>query len=115
MPGLLHDLEVAEKLLTTCEPTGDPEKDYAQLEVLLTYERLVDSSRLTLFQQYSNDSPEATDYIFREYMLRHRISEFAMKLDKLVTDRITGGVLRENSVLAAHIKNREVYPKPVQR
>lgn len=114
MSSKFTDLESAEKILSMCEPTGDAESDYTHLEVLLTYERLVDKERVFILQQNQADSPEAKDYIFREYMLRHNISAFAMKLDKTVTDRIIGEKPGEQSFLATSIKNREEYPKPVK-
>ena len=109
------DLESAEKILAMCEPTGDAETDYAHLDALLIYERLVDRERIFILQHYQDGSPEAKDYIFREYMLRHRISAFAMKLDKSVTDRITGEKSEEKSFLAISVKNREIYPEPVKK
>lgn len=110
-----EDLKKAEALLEQYKITDDPEVNYRQLVSLLTQERVLDSARITMFEQHEHGSEKAKDYVFREYMVRHKISEYALALDKKVTDRIFTNDLVEMSVVVMCIKNRELYPKPVKK
>lgn len=110
-----NELKRAEAHLAETEVMDSPEVNYASLVVLLVLERGLDSARTQVFEQYGYDSDEAKDYIFREYMVRHGISEFALKLDKSVTDKITGNESYEKSVVATCVRNRELYPKPEKK
>jgi hypothetical protein len=110
-----EDIEKAEELLKEYQPTGDPNLDYLSLKALLAQERLLDTFRVVMFSQYKQGTSEAEEYVFREYMVRHKISKFALKLNEEVTSRITGEDPIEKSYVAICIKNRELYPKPVKK
>lgn len=113
-----EDLKHAEELLAKYKPTGNEDEDFAMLKSLLAQERVLDISRPIMFEKHPHGSEKANDYVFREYMVRHRISLFALKLDKKVTDKINfdgqpGSI--QSSVCAMHCMNREEYPKPVKK
>ncbi|MCA9323532.1 hypothetical protein KC992_00330 [Candidatus Saccharibacteria bacterium] len=110
-----EELKNAEALLEQYKVTDNPEVNYRQLVSLLTQERVLDSARIPMFEQHKHGSEKAKDYVFREYMVRHKISEYALSLDKEVTDRILDNDLVETSVVVMCIKNRELYPKPVKK
>ena len=76
---------------------------------------MVDRVRTDMFVAHKHGSDEAKDYLYREHMVRRRISEFALKLSKEVTDKITGQGPEEKSFVATCVKNRELYPKPVKK
>jgi|GEM_PF-6029142 len=105
------ELKNAEKQLDNAETTGG----LTTLQALLAQERVLDYCRPLVFECYKHGGKKVTDYVFREYMVRHRISEFALKLDKSITDKIVGEEPYEKSVVAMHVKNRELYPKPVKK
>ncbi len=115
MTNPFEELKTAESLLKKYEPSNDPELDYRQLKALLAQERVLDYCRIDMFEKHKHGSSKAKDYVFREYMVRHQISEFALKLNKEVTDRITGEDPEEKSFVAMCVKNRELYPKPVKK
>lgn len=110
-----EELKKAEDLLDQYKITDNQEANYRQLVSLLTQERVLDSARVLMYEQHKHGSEKAKDYVFREYMVRHKISEYALALDKKITDRIFDNDLVENSVVAMHVKNRELYPKPVKK
>ena len=110
-----EELKNAEDLLTQYKVTDNPEVNYRQLVALLTQERVLDSARIPMFEHHKHGSEKAKDYVFREYMVLHKISEYALALDKEVTDRIFDNDLVETSVVVMCIKNRELYPKPVKK
>lgn len=105
------ELKTAEEQLSKAELEGG----LTTLHALLAQERVLDYFRPLVFERYGHGSKKTNDYIFREYMVRHKISEFALKLDKSITDKITGEEPYEKSVVAMHVKNRELYPKPVKK
>lgn len=109
------ELTKAEQLLEQSEPAHETELDYRQLKILLAQERVLDRCRMDMFDQHPHGSPEAEDYIFREYMVRHKISTFGLQLSKEVTDRLTGEDPVERSFVAMYVKNRDPYPKPVKK
>ncbi len=112
------DLKHAEELLITYKPTGNEDEDFAMLKSLLAQERVLDISRPIVFEKYHHGSDKANDFLYREYMVRHRISLFALKLDKKVTDRISFEGTDDSiqsSVCAMCCMNREEYPKPVKK
>lgn len=109
------ELKRAEELLEQYNPSGDEELDYRQLVSLLAQERVLDIARIDMFEKHKHGSSKANDYLFREYMVRHKISEYALKLDKKVTDKITGENPEEKSFVAMCVKNRGLYPKPVKK
>lgn len=108
------ELKIAEEKIRKYEPTGDTDVDLSALRALLAQERMLDYCRPLVFERHGADNRKTKEYIFREYMVRHQISEFALKLSKEVTDRITGENLEEKSFVAMCIKNRELYPEPKQ-
>jgi len=110
-----EELKQAEDLLQEYKPSGDEELDYRQLLALLAQERVLDMCRIDMLKKYKHGSGRSKNYMYREYMVRHKISEFALKLDKKVTDKITGENPEEKSVVAMYVKNRELYPKPVRK
>lgn len=110
-----EELKNAEELLTQYKVTENPEVNYRQLVSLLTQERVLDRARVPMFEHHKHGSERANDYVFREYMVRHKISEYALALDKEVTDRILDNDLVELSAVVICIKNRELYPKPVKK
>ena len=110
-----EDLKHAEELLEKYKPTGNEDEDFAMLKSLLAQERVLDISRPIMFEKHKHGSEKAKDYIYREYMVRHRISLFALKLDKKVTGRISFNGKPDSiqsSVCALCCMNREEYPKP---
>ncbi len=106
-----RELRTAEEQLNKAEVEGG----LTTLQALLAQERVLDFCRQFVFERYGHGSKKVKDYVFREYMVRHRISEFALKLDKSITDKIIGEEPYEKSVVAMHVKNRELYPKPVKK
>lgn len=110
-----EELKRAEDLLKEYKPSGDEELDYRQLSALLAQERVLDICRIDMFEKHKHGSTKAKDYLYREYMVRHNVSEFALKLSKEVTDKITGENPEEKSFVAMCVKNRELYPKPVKK
>ncbi|MGB2787072.1 MAG: hypothetical protein WBB94_01680 [Candidatus Saccharimonadaceae bacterium] len=109
------ELEKAEMLLDKCEPTNSAERDYDQLAALLIHERILDSLRIKMFEENEHGSQQANDYLYRERLVRHRISSFALRLDTEVTDRITGESPEQKSVVAMCIRNRAEYPAPTPK
>jgi hypothetical protein len=109
------ELKGAESSFDLYKVTGVPKTDYLQLKALLAHERVLDSCRLHVFEDFEQGSKERNDYVYREYMFRHNISEFALKMSKEATDMITGEDPEENSFVAMCVKNRELYPKPVKK
>jgi hypothetical protein len=93
----------------------DLEGGLTTLHALLAQERVLDYCRPLVFERYGAGSKKTKDYVYREYMVRHKISEFALKLDKSITDKITGEDSIEKSFVAMHVKNRELYPKPIKK
>lgn len=110
-----HALRETETVLDTVKLTGDEERDYQMLLALLKRERELDRLRLDMFEEHEHGSDEAYDYLFREYMVRHRVTEFASKLDKKIISRITGELPEEKSVVAMCIRNSDIYPKPIRK
>ena len=110
-----RELKDAESSFDLYKVTGLPKTDYLQLKALLAHERALDSCRLHVFEDYGHGSKEGNDYVYREYMFRHDISEFALKMSKEATDMITGIDPEEKSFVAMCVKNRELYPKPVKK
>lgn len=110
-----EELKKAEDLLAQYRVTDKSEVNYHQLVTLLTQERILDSARIPMYKQHKHGSEKARDYVFREYMVRHKISEYGLALDKEVTDRILDDDLVEMSVVLMCIKNRELYPKPAKK
>lgn len=111
-PHPFYVLKEAETALDNARITGNEEQDYQQLLGLLRKERELDQLRLEMFEAHAHGSDEANDYLFREYMARHRVTEFASKLDKKIVSRIAGELPEEKSVVAMHIRNGKIYPKP---
>lgn len=108
-------LEEAETMLDSAKVIGSEDQDYQQLLALLRKERELDLMRLEMFDKHEHGSDEANDYLYREYMVRHRISEFASKLDKKVIDNMSGDLPEEQSFVAEGIRNGEIYPKPIKK
>jgi len=108
-------LKEAESSFDLYKVTGIPKTDYLQLKALLAHERVLDSCRTHVFEDYEHGSKQRKDYVYREYMFRHNISEFALKMSKDATDMITGEDPEEKSYVAMCVKNRELYPKPVKK
>lgn len=107
-----QQLQKAEYLLAQFKPTGSGPVDFDMLSELFTQERVLDRSRSDMYENNTHGSTTATDYLFREYMVRHLISLFALKLDRSVTDRITGEEPNQKSAVAIYCKDRTEYPKP---
>jgi hypothetical protein len=105
------ELKIAEEQINKAEPEGG----LTTLNALLAQERMLDYCRPLVFEKYGNGSRKTNDYVYREYMVRHKISQFALKLDKSITDKITGEEIYEKSFVAMHVKNRELYPKPAKK
>jgi len=106
------ELKNAESSFDLYRVTGIPKTDYLQLKALLAQERVLDSCRIHVFEDYEQGSKQRSDYVYREYMFRHNISEFALKMSKEATDMITVEHPEEKSFVAMSVKNRELYPKP---
>ncbi len=105
------ELKTAEEQINKAELEGG----LTTLHALLAQERVLDYCRPLVFEKYGHGSKKTNDYVYREYMVRHKISEFALKLDKSITDKITGEGAYEKSVVAMNVKNRELYPKPAKK
>ncbi len=110
-----NELEKAEMLLDKSEPTNDAARDYDQLAKLLIQERILDNLRIKMFRDNAHGSQRANDYLYRERLVRHRISAFALRLNTSVTDRVTGELPEQKSVVAICIRNREEYPSPAPK
>lgn len=108
-------LKSIEDQLQTCKASGNEELDYLLLKALLSQERLLDSGRVTVYEQHQQERSKIDDYLFREYMVRHLISKFALTLSRQVTDKITGQDAAELSAVASCVKNRELYPEPAKK
>jgi hypothetical protein len=109
-----EQLEITEKLLNQCKPTIDPDFksfDYAQLKFLLAHERMLDYCRNFVLDKYEPGSNEREDYKSREQMVRHGISEFALKLDESLIKRLSENEdSYDQSALSMYIKDRQIYP-----
>ena len=108
-------LKEAESSFDLYKVTGIPKTDYLQLKALLAHEWVLDSCRTHVFEDYVHGCKQRNDYVYREYMFRHNISEFALKMSKETTDMITGEDPEEKSYVAMCVKNRELYPKPAKK
>jgi hypothetical protein len=109
-----EQLEITERLLDQCKPTIDPDSksfDYAQLKFLLAHERMLDYCRNFVLDKYESGSDESEDYKSREQMVRHRISEFALKIDEKLTSKLSEDEdSYDQSALSMYIKDRQIYP-----
>lgn len=105
------ELEKAEALLRNLHVSDDADANYLQLTGLLTQERTLDRARPSMYETYGHQTERSEDYVYREYMVRRKISEFAAKLDREITDKIDGF----DSALAMYIRHKELYPEPVRR
>jgi uncharacterized protein len=110
-----YTLTETEDALDRASVSGDDEQDYRQLLALLRKERELDHLRIEVFDRYRHGSDEANDYLFREYMVRHRVTKFALGLDRKITDKVTGELAEEKSVVAMCVRHRETYPEPVKK
>ena len=108
-----EELKKVETLLDQTRTSQDPEADFSKLTALLVQERILDRLRIKMFEENRHGSQPANDYLYREYLVRHRISVFAQSLDRTVTDRVTCESPEQKSAVAICIKNREAYPRPI--
>ena len=56
----------AESSFDLYKVTGVPKTDYLQLKALLASERVLDSCRTHVFEDYEHGSKQRNDYVYRE-------------------------------------------------
>lgn len=107
-------LRATEKLVGHSKPVGVISDDAERLWLLLNCERLLDLLRSNVNAMTDFKRSWLSDYRYREELIRHRISLFALSIDQAAIDRMDINSDVTSTALGMTVRERQEYPSPTK-